>query len=255
MKLILRLVFISWVMVLLQSCSKKTIDLGTPPLSDYYPLTIGRYITYQMDSTVLTQFGADTMVKHYRARDLVDAEITDGLGRKAYRVLRTISDSAGITPYVNNNTFMVVPQSKDWIERVENNLRYMSLRNPIIEGFQWKGNSFIDALSIDSPVRYLYDWDYTYQDVGKPFTVAGKTYDNTVTVLQHNEEFPDGPFDPTQPYKEWDYSIEVYAKGIGLIYKNFDHKVWQGPTPPPESKPGYWEDGSYRIVLQAIDNN
>jgi hypothetical protein len=253
MKLLPKLASIAIVFFLLESCSEKKVDLEVPALSDYFPLTVGKYITYQMDSTVLTQFGADTIVKHYRARDLIDAEITDGLGRKAYRVLRTISDSAGNTPYVNNNTFMFVPQDSDWTERVENNLRFMSLRNPIMEGFEWKGNSFIDAISVNSPVRYLFDWNYQYQDVGKPFTVAGHTYENTITILQRDEEFPEGPFDKTQPYKQWDYSIEVYAKGIGLVYKNFDHKVWQGP--PPGGGSGYWEDGSYRVILQAIDNN
>lgn len=255
MKLLPKLACLVSVVILFQSCADKKIDYIAPPLSDYFPLTVGRYITYQLDSTVLTQFGADTTVKHYRVRDLVDAEITDGLGRKAYRVLRTISDATGTAPYTNNNTFMVVPQGTDWIEKVENNLRFMSLRKPITEGFQWKGNSFIDASTVNSPVRYLFDWDYTYQNVGQPFTVAGKTYDNTITVLQRDEEFPTGPFSKDQPYKQWDYSIEVYAKGIGLIYKNMDHKVWQGPTPPPDVSAGYWEDGSFRVVLQAIDNN
>ncbi|MES2647851.1 MAG: hypothetical protein V4717_13300 [Bacteroidota bacterium] len=238
---------------LFQACSDKKIELAIPPLSDYMPLNVGKYITYRLDSTNITKFGADTAVTSYRVRELVDAEITDGLGRKAYRILRTITDSGGAAPFSNNNTFMISPQSTDWIERVENNLRFMSLRSPVMENFEWKGNSFIDALSINSPVRYLYDWNYKYQDIGKPFTVRGKTYDNTITVLQRNEEFPEGPFNPSQPFKQWDYSIEVYAKGVGLIYKNFDHKVWQGPA--PGSGGGYWEDGSYRVIMEAIDHN
>jgi hypothetical protein len=255
MNLFSKLASLVLVTCMLQACSDKKVELSTPPLSDYFPLTVGKYITYRLDSTNLTQFGADTIVTHYRVRDLVDAEITDGLGRKAYRILRSIADSAGNEPYISNNTFMAVPQDDDWIETVENNLRFMKLRFPITEGFQWKGNSFIDALSVNSPVRYLYDWDYTYQNVGQPFTVRGRTFDNTITVLQRNEEFPEGPFDPNQPYKQWDYSVEVYAKGVGLIYKNFDHKVWQGPSPPPDSKAGYWEDGSYRVILEIVDFN
>ena len=254
MKILPKLACIFFILVYVPSCSEKKVELNPPAIADYMPLQTGKYLIYQLDSTVLTQFGADTIVKHYRSKDLVDAEITDGLGRKAYRVLHMISDSAGTTPFVNNNTFMIVPQSTDWTERVENNLRFMVLRNPIMEDFEWKGNSFIDASSINSPVRYLLDWSYRYQDVGKPFTVNGITYDNTITVLQRDEEFPEGPFDKTQPYKQWDYSIEVYAKGIGLVYKNFDHKVWQGPN-PGGSSPGYWEDGSYRVIMSAIDHN
>ncbi len=253
MNLLSKLASLFFISCLLQACSDKKIEMSTPPLSDYFPLTVGKYITYRLDSTNTTQFGADTAVTHYRVRNKVDAEITDALGRSAYRILRTISDSAGSTGYTNNNTFMVSPQATDWIEKVENNLRFMSLRFPIQEGFEWKGNSFIDALSVNSPVRYLYDWNYVYQNVGQPFTVRGRTFENTITVLQRNEEFPEGPFDPAQPYKQWDYSIEVYAKGVGLIYKNFDHKVWQGPSPGAGA--GYWEDGSYRVIMEIVDYN
>lgn len=236
------------------SCGEKTITLDAPPLADYFPTTVGKFITYRIDSTIPTQFGADTTVRSYRVRDQYDAEITDGLGRKAFRVFRSISNVAGTAPYVPNNTFTATPVGTQWVEWMENNLRFMKLRAPIEEGFRWKGHSFIDATSINSPVRYLADWEFDYRNVGQPFTVGGKTYPNTVTVFQRDEVLPEGPFNPGF-YKQWNYGIEVYAKGVGLIYKNFDHKVWQPPSDPPAPRPGYWEDGSYRVVLTAIDHN
>jgi len=236
------------------ACTDKKVEMSSPALSEYFPLTVGKYITYRVDSTVLTQFGRDTTVRSYRARDMVDAEIQDGIGRKSYRIIRSMTNLAGTNPYVPAYTFEATPENTDWVEYKENNLRFMKLRFPIIEGFQWKGNSFIDAVSLNSPVRYLAGWEYQYQDIGQPFTVNGKTYPNTLTILQRDEVVPEGPFNP-QFFKQYDYSVEVYALGIGLIYKNLDHKVWQPPTPPPDSRPGYWEDGSFRIVLSAIDNN
>lgn len=244
----------AFTLLLAVGCTEKTVEMTSPPLSEYFPLTVGKYITYRLDSTALTQFGRDTVVRSYRARDLVDAEIVDGTGRKSFRIIRSMTNLAGTNPYVPAYTFEATPESVDWIEYKENNLRFMKLRFPIIEGFQWKGNSFIDASSLNSPVRYLAGWEYQYQDIGKPFTVNGKTYPNTLTILQRDEVVPEGPFNP-QFFKQYDYSIEVYAQGIGLIYKNLDHKVWQPPTPPPDSRPGYWEDGSFRIILSALDNN
>ena len=242
------------ILIGMQACTEKKTLLETPPLANYFPLVVGKQLTYRLDSTVTTAFGADTTVRHYRVRDRVDAEITDALGRKGFRIVRTQSDSAGKAAYQSSNTFMSVPSGDDWIEHIENNLRFMKLRFPIIEGFQWKGNSFINAsiFSASSPVRYLADWNYEYQNVGQPFTVRGRRFDNTITILQRDEVFPEGPFD-RRLIKQWDYSVEVYALGVGLIYKNFDHKVWQPPTPAPDVKPGYWEDGSYRVVLQLID--
>lgn len=240
--------------ILLFSCTQKKIELDTPPISDYFPLRTGKFITYRLDSTVLTQFGRDTTVRSYRVRDLVDALIIDGEGRESYRIIRSSSNLAGTDPFVPSATFWATPEKTDWMEFVENNLRFMKLRHPILEDFEWKGNSFIDVSSINSQVRYLADWTYTYKNVGASATINGKTYPNTITVLQRDEIVPPGPFNP-QFFKQFDYSIEIYAKDVGLVYKNLDHKVWQPPTPPPDIRPGYWEDGSFRIILSALDNN
>lgn len=235
-------------------CTNKTIELESESMEAYFPMQVGKYITYRLDSTVPTQFGADTVVRSYRVRDKFDAEITDGLGRKAFRVIRTISNAAGTLPFTNNNTFSATMAGNDWVEWNENNLRFMKLRFPVKEGFIWRGNSFIDATSLNSTVRYLADWEYVYQNVGQPFTVNGKTFPETITILQRDEVLPEGPFDP-RFYKQWNFSIEVYAKNVGLVYKNFNHKEWQPPTPPPDARAGYWVDGSYRIILSVLDYN
>ena len=43
--------------VLLASCSKKTENYPTSPLSTYCPLDTGKYILYRIDSLVFTNFG------------------------------------------------------------------------------------------------------------------------------------------------------------------------------------------------------
>nr|MCU0375918.1 hypothetical protein [Chitinophagaceae bacterium] len=240
--------------LLLIGCSEKKIDLQSPAIASYFPLTVGKFIEYKLDSTVLTQFGRDTTVRSYRVRDAIEAEITDARGRQGFRIVRYMRDAAASQPYLPAYTFMAINNNGDWIEYVENNLRFLKLRFPVREGFEWQGNSFIETNTLNSNVRYLADWTYRYLDVNKPITLNGKTYDSTITILQRDEVIPEGPFNP-QFFKQYDYSIEIYAKNIGLIYKNFDHKVWQPPTPPPDSRPGFWEDGSFRIILSAINHN
>ncbi len=131
----------------------------------------------------------------------------------------------------------------------DNNNRFIKLTEPVTEGQTWKGNSYIDARSDASTVPYLYNWDYTYQNVNMPYTVVTGTLDSTVTVLQQDNTFPAGDFDPNY-YQQRNYSVEVYAKGVGLIYKDFLHWTWQ--TDPP---PAHYEDGSYGIRLSLIDHN
>src|SRR5437868_10307938 len=92
--------------VFLSSCKKSTEVFNTAPLSDYYPLTVGKYITYNLDSTVVYQnFGQTQNMKSYQVKLVVDAQITDNLGRPASRIIRYIR-KLPTDPWVPDNTFM-----------------------------------------------------------------------------------------------------------------------------------------------------
>ncbi len=240
------------------ACKKKT-ELTSTPIAEYYPLKVGKYIIYRCDSTVPTSNGVvnngKLVVRSYRMRDIVDAEVTDALGRKAYRIFRSVTDTLGIGPWRQVATLLAVPNGTDWVELNDNNLRFMKLRFPVLENFEWKGNSlFMDDLNQSNlPFGYYAGWVYQYQQVDQKYPVLGKTYDSTVTVFQRSETIPEQrAFDPAFYYQE-NQSTEVYGKGIGLIYRNFLHTVWQPPT--PGGSQGHYEDETYGIKLQIIEHN
>jgi hypothetical protein len=241
------------IVILATACKDKSLMLTSPPLSDYYPLTVKKSIIYRLDSTVTTSFGVSLTTHSYQVKDSIDAQVLDGLGRPSYRIFRTYTDTFASAPYATMATFLATPVGTDWIEYLDNNLRFMKLRFPIQEGFSWPGNSFIDVTSTtNTAFNFFADWDYTYQNVGKPDTVLGKIYPNTVTVMQRDETIPDAAFNPNN-YQQRNYSVEVYAKGIGLIYKNLLHYIYQPPT--PNRPAGYYEDESFGIKLQIISYN
>lgn len=241
------------IIILTISCKDKSITLTSPPLSDYFPMQAGKSITYRLDSTITTSFGAALTVHSYRVTDSIDAQITDGLGRQAYRIFRLYSDTNGVAPYKPQATFQSVPVGTDWVEYLDKNLRFMKLRFPIVDEFTWKGNSFIDVTSSSNTTFNFYaDWNYTYKNTGQPDTVLGVIFPQTVTVMQRDETIPTGTFNPAN-YQQRNYSIEVYAKGIGLIYKNLLHYIYQPPTP---NRPvGYYEDESFGVKLQILSHN
>ena len=109
---------------------------------------------------------------------------------------------------------------------------------------------YIDTKSINTTVSYLDEWEYEYEDVNASFIVFNKTYDSTATIYQQNETSPDEPFSPNLPYQQHNFAKEVYAKGVGLIYKEFLHYTWQSNPPPSK-----YEDGSYGIRLRIISHN
>ncbi len=254
MKTISKLLFLAGALsAVLLSCSKSTTENYTSAsINDYSPLVVGKYIIYQVDSTVFTNFQSVVTIRKYQVKNEVDAQVTDAQGRPAFRVHQYIRDSAGTQPWVDNATFLVTPLQYS-LEVVENNLRFIKLQLPIRNTFSWKGNSYITD-QIGGSLFFYNNWDYTYQDVDKSFTVPGtnKTVDNTITVFQRDEILPDQnqAFNTSLSYYEKTYSNEVWGKGIGLIYREFIHWDWQRPN---QAQPGKYE--GYGIKMKFLDKN
>ncbi len=240
------LVFIIISAVIFSACNKDAEVLDLPAINDYYPLSVGKYVTYSLDSTVYINFGTKDTVIKYQVKHQIDGTLTDNLGRPAYRVTRYIRKTAANT-WVPDNTFMAVPTDFA-MEFIENNMRFLKLKGPIREAFTWKGNSFIDTYSLNSNVKYLDDWDYTYENVNMPETVGTFTLDSTLHVSQRDEII--GNPNDINSYSEINFGAEKYAKGIGLVYRNFSHVEYQPPTPGR----GAYRVG-YGVKMTMIDHN
>ena len=173
------------IVILLLSCKKQVDDFSLTPVSDYYPLEVGKYITYNLDSTIFVSFGKKDTTIHYQAQDRVDAQITDNSGRIAFRVVRFLRRNSS-EEWTPNNTFMAIPTESS-VEFVENNLRFLKLKLPIKQDFSWKGNSLIDTRSEYSDLKYFDDWDYTYDSIGVPLTINTLSIESTIKVVERDE--------------------------------------------------------------------
>lgn len=206
----------------MQFCKRETDTFTVMPVTDYYPTQVGKYIIYQLDSTIFTNFETTKEIHSYQVKDIVDAEITDNLNRPSYRIRRMIRDSAGLKPWTDIATFMATPLPNS-IEYVENNLRFIKLKSPVRENYFWQGNSYINA---DGDLDYLKSWEYNYTNVGQPYLIGNKAVEHTVTVLQSDEMTGDPALFPNNVASK-NYSVEVYGKNIGLIYKDFIYWLYQ----------------------------
>lgn len=228
------------------ACKKSTDVLAVATVSEYYPLQVGKYITYSLDSTIFINFGTKDTVIKYQVKHQIDAQITDNLGRPAYRIIRYIRKTAA-NPWNPDNTFMAVP-TEFAMEFIENNMRFLKMKAPVRNGYSWKGNSYIDTYSLNSTVKYLDDWDYTYDSVNVKITQGAYTLDSTLKVAQR-DEIIGNPGDPNS-YHERNFGAEKYAKGIGMIYRDFLHVEYQPPTP---GRGGYKQ--GYGLKMIMIDHN
>ena len=229
------------------SCKKENEILTPITVNDYYPLEIGKYINYNLDSTLFVTFGTVREIVSYQAQDRVTDSIVDNLGRTSFRINRYIRKNATM-PWVYNTTFLATNTGGS-IEMVENNLRYIKLAFPIRQDFSWKGNSFINTTSLDPDIRYLDNWDYTYDSVNVPISLNGFTIDSSLKVMEIDEFTGQDPSVPGTLYAEKNYSVEKYGKGIGLIYRDFIHWVYQGK----ENGSGYYE--GYGVTMTITGHN
>jgi hypothetical protein len=236
-------------------CKKQEANVSTAQLSEYMPLQPGKYIRYRLDSMRFIDFGQRDTTISYDAKDVVEGEVTDNLGRPTFRVVRYLRDlsSTDEEDYQASLVYFVTP-TRESIELQENNLKFIKLRLPVTENFTWHGNSYLPATPYFQIYQFsndedIADWDYTYMNVNQPFSVNDITYDSAVSVLQVADssnvpiEFPEG-----LAYRN--YWIETYAKNIGLVYKEV--VMWEY-QPPNSGNPGY--KSGFGLRMSIVDHN
>lgn len=225
------------------SCKKESADYNPLTASDYFPLEVGRYIEYDLDSTLFLDFGTVETVVHYKAREVVEEALFDNRQRQSYRVVRYLRKDEA-QEWEPSTTIMVTPL-QNTVELVENNLRYIKLASPVRPDYSWKGNKYIDTYSTELDINYLEDWDYRYDSVGFPQSFGSLSFDNTVKVFQKDET---GGFDPSLPetvYADRTFAYEKYAKGVGLVRREFLHWKYQAL---PNTRP-YYEGYGIKMTI------
>ena len=241
------------------SCSKKTETLQVDDMRDYLPLQIGSYITYRLDSTVFTNFNKNIEVHAYQLRHVVDAEITDNLGRPAYRVYTYLRDSAGTQPWSPLGTYSITPL-QDQIEYTEDNLRVIKMHAPVRDGYSWLGNKYLPPSPYQSLYNfsndlYIADWEFYYDGSAQPAeTIEGETYNDVLTVQQQYESFNLPPVDSA--YAALTVSVDKFAKGIGLVYRELT--MWEQQPNPSGSPPNVTYSPTrtgFGVRMWMIDHN
>ncbi len=180
--------------MLVLSCKKEQdlsdIDLGY----DYFPIKVGAFIEYKVDSTY---YGITEEVYSYYVREVITEEFLDNTGQNVYRVERSLKHFSS-QPWILMDAW-TQKRTSTVGERVEENIRYVKMEFPVVEGETWKGNVY----------NTLGDWDYKYVNVDKPADLGLLEFENTVTVQQHNV---------SNLVEQQDFK-EIYAKGVGLVYR------------------------------------
>ena len=245
-----RISFLIVATLTLFSCTNKTEVLTSDPLSDYMPLQPGKYITYRLDSLTYSNFGTVAVISRYQVKHVVDAQITDNLGRPSYRVYTYIRDSAGTQPWDASGSYFITPLTNQ-IEVIDDNLRVTKLHLPVKEGFQWNGNTYLPTDPYYPTYDFINDndikdWHFTY-DIFEPTTsYRGNNYTDVFTVIQQDDHF-NAPVTDVNTIGYNTLSVEKYSKTIGMVYRKYE--LWDYQTDPTDHYTGFG------VTMWMIDHN
>lgn len=181
---------------------------------EYAPLETGKYKIYRVDSTVYDEYNCTVLRSSYQVKEIIGSTGTDGEGDLFYSIERYVrADST--QPWELYNIWSEKIEDNQ-LQRVEDNQRMVKLVFPVKESRAWDGIVYIRRDTL-VPVRggsidMYKDWDeFVYNKVDKSFidTVSNIYYPNALEVMQVNKT----------NNIERRFSKEVYAKNIGLVYK------------------------------------
>mgnify|MGYP001563275321 CR=1 FL=1 len=200
-----RLLFIQLFFLLVIAGCRKDPSTKVNFHYDYFPITTGSWITYDADSVVYDDFKETIDTFSYQVKEVVDTSFVDLEGDTAF-VLYLYKRLADTLPWQNYKTWSC-KLLKGTAEKVEDNLRFIKLIFPVSGNQTWEGNSLFNTNQSD--MECYGKWDYRYQNIHEKNDSLSASFDSTVTVLQVDE----------QPLTNKNYSMEIYAKDVGLIYK------------------------------------
>jgi hypothetical protein len=257
---ILARLFSSFIIMLTIFSCKRQIEVTDPydydpeRMAEIMPLESGKYITYRLDSLVFTNFGQNPEVHSYKVKHVIDALLTDNLGRPSYRVYKYITSTSGAENWQPSGSYFITPLSNQ-VELIEDNLRVIKLRIPVKEGGEWKGNAYLPTdpyqpygydFSIDDDMK---NWEFYFDTPEPSFSFNGNNYTDISTVEQQADS-SNVPIIAPQSYAYKSRSVDKYSKNIGLVYREFG--MWEYQPNPNGAHPYYTGFG---VTMWMIDHN
>ena len=216
------------VLLFLSGCQKET--LITPQnYYNYFPIEDGKWIEYTVDSIYHSENdnnNDDSIFSyHFEIREEIDSSFKDGSGR-VNQIIKRYRREDALNPWSLTSVWTQM-LSSGIAYRTEENITYHKLSFPINSTVTWNGN---DANTFDEEIYY-------YDSFHEPVVINSLTFDSTISVIQINEN----------NYVQKMYGIEIYAAGVGLIYKVRDELG---------KRNGVVVKGlEYRMIINAFGNN
>lgn len=164
------------------------------PGYDYFPVKVGSWVEYQVDSMWRVDYQNIHDSVSYRLLERIEETYTDPAGRPAVRIKRYTRDAEGEWQV---RDVWTATRNERFAEKTEEDQRMLKLSFPLAEGRRWDINVYTPKPELEVAAR----------DVHKPLQLGALSFDSTITV-RHTVP---ANIITRNDYEEW------YAKGVGLV--------------------------------------
>ncbi len=200
---------------ILPSCREGTvaedidIELGT----DYYPLEVGKFLEYQVDSTIYDFDGNLAIILESTTfiREEIVGTTIDNEGDTTF-IIERFEKSDFLAPWEIKDVWST-KIANNRAEKIEENIRLIKMVYPLREGVDFNAALFVEeglTVSIAGETLEAFkNWNSEVQTIDTPETIGSFSFNNVATMLYADDE----------NLIEKRYAIAKYAKGIGLAYK------------------------------------
>ncbi len=247
--------FILGIIILAFACSEEPDNFELIKGEEYFPLEVGKFRSYQLDS--ITFEPEVSGIERDTSRTFVKEEIVevfqDQSGEDVYRVER-FERKSNDDPWEVKLVFSM-EQSNEFAFQTENNLRLAKMPFPFSDNKRWEATSFINTEMFfqvaGENIKIYKDWESSFESIGVVEEIEGSQFEVT-TVLNQNSQ--DNPF-------ERRLVREKYAKDVGLVAREmyiFDSDYCNQEPSPADCQTIAWEDKAEKgfIIKQVIlDHN
>lgn len=201
------------IVCLINACKKdKTTTYEGDYGYSYFPYDSGTFVIYKVDSIIYDDFNRSVRTSTIYLKEQVSEQFIDNLGRTAKRLIRSYSTIDSTNQRWETENIYYIIRTNTTAERVDENLRYVKMVFPNTDNQKWLGNKYIISpppYLLDTSNYQVKDWKFTISKRDREYFINTTRYDSTLTITQIN--------DSSAIYKT--LYKEVYARNVGLIYK------------------------------------
>lgn len=199
------------------SCGKNETETLPDLAKDYFPLQIGKTLTYDIDTVFYDPQPGNTVkidTFRWQIKEVFVDTFKDATGLLTYKIERSERRRGDTSKYEVRKIFTTA-LSENEVLRTEDNLKFIKMPRFLGEKTTWDGNVYCDQSLIievagERMGLFSKKWNYEVLTLGKAEKVGTKDFTDILTIRAQSD---------TRILTEKRYNLEKYAKGIGLVYK------------------------------------